>query len=383
MVEVNEKGLHWRERPSDGGWYAKGSGGQYQLVPRRDAPGFRTWFLGNDGEHVDLGTHDTFGAATAAAARYQPGQGLAAEAGEDCGCPHSEPPCEHKKKKETAIAIVAGEDGGRAPVVYEDSQSSASPKTLRWHRSKKGYVAKGRMGEYEIVHRKADRRHGVLPVVLLLNAGNASTLNQFDSIAEAKAWAQKYEEMAPHFHRARVQEVKHAAEEPTPNAALLPTSAAESDPPLVTLQRNFKQYKACSTAAAKIGPIDGPKQIWALLGSSMNKESQEIFVVIPLNIHGKLSDCPIEVARGARSRVEVDPSIVLQAALAANADSFAVSHNHPGSRPDPSQADRALTKVIENATKALGGSLEFQDHYIVSEKGVYSIKDNRLWKASR
>jgi hypothetical protein len=167
-----------------------------------------------------------------------------------------------------------------------------------------------------------------------------------------------------------------AREAPTATTAVAAAELPASSPPLVTLKRNFKQYQECTKGT---GIVEGPKGVWELLGKRLNEEPQEVFVVVPLNIHDRLSDCPIEVARGARSRVDVDPAIVMQAVLGANADSFLVVHNHPGSRSGPSEADITLTHTIEKAAKAVG-TLEFTEHFIVSAKGVYAIKGNRMWR---
>lgn len=149
--------------------------------------------------------------------------------------------------------------------------------------------------------------------------------------------------------------------------------------PLVTLKRNFKKYEACAAATKKLGAIDSPKKVWQLLAKTMLEETGEVFVVVPLNIHDQLSDCPIECFRGARSRVEVDPSVVLQAAISANADSYYCVHQHPGSRSDPSDSDIELTETIEKATKAID-TVEFKDHLVISAGGIYSIRQKKFYR---
>lgn len=161
-----------------------------------------------------------------------------------------------------------------------------------------------------------------------------------------------------------------------PMHAMASREAREDSTPITTLRRDLKTYRECTRDS---DVVDSPQAVWKLLGKQLAEEVQEVFVVVPLNIHDKLSDCPIEIARGERSRVSVDPAIVLQAAIAASADSFLVLHNHPGDRPDPSDADIDLTNAIAKAAEAVD-TLEFDGHYIVSAKGVYDIGARKMWK---
>ena len=552
-MEATEKGIVWQGL-AGGVWAAKGIGGQYQLVPRKQGGGFRAWYLASDGGSVDLGPFDDFPQAASAAAAYNPATGkveypsIRPAAAEDCGCQHKHPPevptvpCPDKENG--APIGHAAEEGRVTTVVYEkDPKSVRAPAApLRWHRTKTGYESAGRMGAYTISSRKADRRHGIKPIVLEIR-GVGSAIYQFDTKTAAQDFAQAYdgqsiarrssaaeeaprgqpmatlrvpmdvdtrglraqltpvfpgaptapvsgrtvpdqpfEELPPagappagksgsrkgaprqfdpaafepktvsqsiHWvwndksrayrgvgrsgkiyevsvkgrppqwtlsvdgkeKRGRFPYVERAIEtadqlEGTPldqepptrpegvrrpgasEAPLLPVGT----PPITTLKRDFKRLEACQKAAEKIGPITGPKQIWQLLAKQLLREAQEVFVVVPLNIHDQLADCPIEVHRGAHARVDVDSAVVLNAALVAAvqaaADAYIVVHQHPGARPDPSEADIELTATLEKATVAVGGgkdkqpgSLEFKGHYIISAEGVYDIGSRKMWYA--
>lgn len=69
----------------------------------------------------------------------------------------------------------------------------------------------------------------------------------------------------------------------------------------------------------------------------------------------------------------IDPKVVFQTALKANASSIILAHNHPSSNLNPSVADlRITTKLIE------GGKLldiKILDHVILSATGYYSLAE--------
>ena len=79
------------------------------------------------------------------------------------------------------------------------------------------------------------------------------------------------------------------------------------------------------------------------------------------------------VGIGGISGVVVDPKLVFQAALKANASGIILAHNHPSGNRTPSQADIDLTKKV----KAAGNFLEIAllDHLIILPEGYYSLAD--------
>jgi DNA repair protein RadC len=277
------------------------------------------------------------------------------------------------------------DEGGAA----EQSGVRTISRHIRWERSPRGFAGIGYVtgSYYKVdVHGRGSNKR---PVWTVMKNGIEDRGFFYDEQA-AMVHADHLEARAGHLpDSAEVPAARPAGEfvaVETPTSPDRKLIDAPGTAPLVTLQRDFKKYVACSAAAKRVGSIDGAKQIWQLLGRTMLSEPQEVFIVVPLNIHDRLSSCPIEVARGAHARVEVDPAIVVQAALAANADSFIVVHNHPGSRPDPSDADIELTRAVEKAAAAAGGggkdpSLRMKEHYVISEKGCYAVNARKMWKA--
>lgn len=149
--------------------------------------------------------------------------------------------------------------------------------------------------------------------------------------------------------------------------------------PWVKVTRDVERYTECVRVADKIGPIKTPQKVYELLGSTLAREDQEVFLVVLLNLRGELRGV-CEVARGQRSRVTVGPADVLRPVIASGAEGYLVVHNHPTGKASPSKADRELTDLIAAATKPLGKDVCFIDHCVVGLNQVYSICESKLYR---
>lgn len=92
-------------------------------------------------------------------------------------------------------------------------------------------------------------------------------------------------------------------------------------------------------------------------------ESQEVFVEFVTNVRGLLLEI-YEIARGQKSHVTIGADDVIYAALGGGTSSkrgeaFLVFHNHPSGDPEPSPADRRLTKRIADAAAPFEPDLMF------------------------
>ncbi len=70
----------------------------------------------------------------------------------------------------------------------------------------------------------------------------------------------------------------------------------------------------------------------------------------------------------------MDIRIVLREAIAAQATSMILVHNHPTGNVSPSRADDLLTKRLADAGKIM--NITLQDHVIVGGNDFYSYRDN-------
>lgn len=81
-----------------------------------------------------------------------------------------------------------------------------------------------------------------------------------------------------------------------------------------------------------------------------------------------------QVSKGGITETSVDIRIVLREAIAAQATSMILVHNHPTGNVSPSRADDLLTKRLADAGKIM--NITLQDHVIVGGNDFYSYRDN-------
>ena len=110
-------------------------------------------------------------------------------------------------------------------------------------------------------------------------------------------------------------------------------------------------------------PIDSADKVARILKTWIIGDPQETFYVFFLNARGFLMCEPKAMMRGSRCESTVGVADVYREAVKRNADSIIVAHNHPGGRPDPSDADIAITKKLIAAGSTLGVALK--DHVIL------------------
>lgn len=95
---------------------------------------------------------------------------------------------------------------------------------------------------------------------------------------------------------------------------------------------------------------------------------QEHFCLLTLNSANRITGYKI-LTSGGMGEAHVDMKILFRAALALGGVALIVAHNHPSGNPRPSQSDRDITEVIQNAAKLL--TFKLLDHIILGENGSY------------
>jgi len=99
----------------------------------------------------------------------------------------------------------------------------------------------------------------------------------------------------------------------------------------------------------------------------------EVFQVAFLNSGYKLLRDGIEqFTRGVADRAIVYPRVVMEAALSKRAATIVLAHNHTNGNVEPSEQDKALTRMIVLAGEAL--QVKILDHLIVSADDVFSLR---------
>ncbi len=98
----------------------------------------------------------------------------------------------------------------------------------------------------------------------------------------------------------------------------------------------------------------------------------ESFYVVLLNRANKvLGVC--KISTGSVAGTVADPKKIFQTALAANASSVILAHNHPSGNTMPSGKDSEITNKCKQAGLFL--DLPVLDHIIVTRDGYYSFAD--------
>lgn len=113
----------------------------------------------------------------------------------------------------------------------------------------------------------------------------------------------------------------------------------------------------------KANCIESSQDVYNLLLPLVYGSKQEHFYVILLGPRNRILGSPIEIAKGQRDEVALQPNLVFESALKEGAKSIIVAHNHPSGDPEPSEEDVAMTEKLFEAGKLL--NIPVLDHLIV------------------
>ena len=98
----------------------------------------------------------------------------------------------------------------------------------------------------------------------------------------------------------------------------------------------------------------------------------EMFAALFLDNRHRLIEY-IELFRGTIDSASVYPREVVKEALRLNAAAIIVSHNHPSGHPEPSEADKALTRRLKQALELV--DVRTLDHVIVAGHASASLAE--------
>lgn len=83
-----------------------------------------------------------------------------------------------------------------------------------------------------------------------------------------------------------------------------------------------------------------------------------------------------KISQGGIAGTVVDVRIIAKYAVDAMASSIVLAHNHPSGKLFPSEADKSMTKKVQEALKLL--DVQVLDHVILAENGHFSFADEGL-----
>jgi len=109
------------------------------------------------------------------------------------------------------------------------------------------------------------------------------------------------------------------------------------------------------------------------LRSELGTERSEVFYVLALNSKNVLLAVE-KVQKGSVNRTAVFPRLVVEAIVKHHATAAILAHNHPGGDPNPSAADRQLTRKLKKLLNDL--DIHVHDHIIIAGIHYYSFAEH-------
>lgn len=109
--------------------------------------------------------------------------------------------------------------------------------------------------------------------------------------------------------------------------------------------------------------LSSPKAVRDWLRLRMATLPHEVFMVLLLDAQNCLIEA-VELFRGTLTQTSVYPREVVKLALAHNAASIILAHNHPSGVAEPSKADELLTRSLKQALAMV--DVKVLDHFVVA-----------------
>jgi hypothetical protein len=131
-----------------------------------------------------------------------------------------------------------------------------------------------------------------------------------------------------------------------------------------------------STRKKFLGKLTSSKDVADFIRSCYKRgeiELQEQFVVLFLNQANNIIGY-YKHSVGGISGTVADPRIILSAALKCAAVSIIIAHNHPSGNLQPSEADKQITRKLNQAAQLM--DIRLLEHLIITKESFYSFAEN-------
>jgi DNA repair protein RadC len=127
------------------------------------------------------------------------------------------------------------------------------------------------------------------------------------------------------------------------------------------------------TARARYTRVNGPADVKRYLVLQYAQAERETFGVLWLDFKHRILACEA-LSLGTLTQCSVYPREVVKAGLRHNAARCILFHNHPSGLPEPSEADRVLTRTLVQALALV--DMNVLDHIIVGGTATYSFAEH-------
>ena len=141
-------------------------------------------------------------------------------------------------------------------------------------------------------------------------------------------------------------------------------------PSPVQKQITWKEYR--ETRRGEV--ISSPDDVVDFFNRHMGGMSKEVFVALYLDHRNHALYCDAQM--GTVDHTAVYPREILATALGFDASGLIIAHNHPAGSLEPSEGDKALTRQILTASRAMG--ITVHDHLIITDEGHFSFRQAGL-----
>jgi len=121
--------------------------------------------------------------------------------------------------------------------------------------------------------------------------------------------------------------------------------------------------------------ISSPEDVAAFLKEQIGSRPREVFSTLFLDHRNHLLAFE-HLQEGTVDHTAVYPREILKRALDLHATGLILAHNHPAGSLEPSEGDKALTRQILTAARAMGVTVH--DHLIVAVEGHFSFRQAGL-----
>jgi len=119
-------------------------------------------------------------------------------------------------------------------------------------------------------------------------------------------------------------------------------------------------------------PVTSPKIARDYLAVTLGARDAEYFCILMLDSRSRVIDF-VELFRGTIDGASVHPREVVKLALAKNAASVILVHNHPSGVAEPSRADELITTRLQDALSLV--DIRTVDHLIVAGGDCVSLAE--------
>jgi DNA repair protein RadC len=124
-------------------------------------------------------------------------------------------------------------------------------------------------------------------------------------------------------------------------------------------------------------PIRGPADVFRRMGPRLRDVPQEEFHAILLNTRHRVVR-EVLVTRGILDASLIHPREVFRVAVSEGAAGIILVHNHPSGDPTPSAEDRAVTRQLADAGRAVG--IPVLDHVVIGRTSYASLANECIGK---